>query len=772
MQARDLDDRYRRTIRIRGVVQGVGFRPAMFRLAGSLGLAGFVLNDPEGVWLEVEGSSSAIAQFVERIVDVAPPASRIDAIEQRTVSPVGEHGFRIAPSEHDAAAHATAEIPADLAPCDECLNELANLFDRRAGYPFINCTACGPRFTIVRSVPYDRAKTTMAAFVMCAACQREYDDPADRRFHAEPNACPACGPRVRLVGADGEIVVGAAAITRAAQAIAEGAIVAVKGAGGYALAVDATREDTVQRLRERKHRPRKPFAVMGRSLVELARIGDVERAHDLLLSPVRPIVLVPGRARSPLATGVAPGLSDVGIYLPPTPLQHQLLTEGPPLQVMTSGNVAEEPIARTDEEARTRLAGIADLFLIHDREIHARADDSVVRVTARGAIPIRRARGMVPHGIKLPIEGPPLIAVGGHERNTVCVARAGRAVLSPHIGDLDHPEAEAFFRESIDRMCELVGVVPVAVVHDLHPDYTSTRWALASGLPAVSVQHHHAHVAACLAEHGRSDRVIGIAFDGTGLGEDGTLWGGEILEADLARCRRLGHLRAIALPGGEAAIRQPWRLALAAAIDAGIGLERVTGVDRTCWRRVQALISADIVAARATGAGRWFDAVAALIGVGHTASHDGQLAAELEAVAAPVSRARSLPFEVELVDHGAKPFEIDLRPTIRHIVHEQRRGTIRSELAARFHATLSWAIRQSCHRARTAGAPSTVVLTGGCFQNRRLLEHTTDLLEADGFEVLVHRSVPPNDGGLALGQAAIASCHLARGGSHVSSGSW
>ncbi|MDB4961914.1 MAG: [NiFe] hydrogenase metallocenter assembly protein HypF [Myxococcales bacterium] len=771
MEARDLEDRYRRTIRIRGVVQGVGFRPAMYRLAGSLGLAGFVLNDPEGVWLEIEGSSNAIALFVEGIAVVAPPASRIDAIEERSVSPLGEQGFRIAASEMtEGTTYVTAEIPADLAPCDDCLRELANLFDRRAGYPFINCTACGPRFTIVRSVPYDRPKTTMADFVMCAACQREYDDPADRRFHAEPNACPACGPRVRLICGDSEVVSGASAITRAAQAIADGAIVAVKGAGGYALAIDATREDTVQRLRERKHRPRKPFAVMGRSLSELARVGDIERAQELLTSPIRPIVLVPGRMRSPLATGVAPGLADVGVYLPPTPLQYLLLAEGPPLQVMTSGNLAEEPIARTDEEARTRLAGVADMFLIHDREIHARADDSVLRVTARGPIPIRRARGLVPEGIRLPIEGPPLVAVGGHERNTVCVCRGGRAVLSPHIGDLDHPDAEAFFRESIQRMCELVGVVPVAVAHDLHPDYASTRWAIASGLPAVSVQHHHAHVAACLAEHGRTDRAIGIAFDGTGLGEDGTLWGGEILEADLATSRRLGHLRAIALPGGEAAIRQPWRLALAAAIDAGIGIERVNGVDRTCWRRVQALIAADIVAARATGAGRWFDAVAALIGVGHIASHDGQLAAELEAIATPVSRARSLPFEVELVDHGVKPFEIDLRPTIRHIAHEQRRGTTRAELAARFHATLAWAIRQACHRARTAGAPSTVVLTGGCFQNRRLLEHTSELLEADGFEVLVHRRVPPNDGGLALGQAAIASCQLARGGSHVSSG--
>jgi hydrogenase maturation protein HypF len=764
--------RQRRAIRVRGVVQGVGFRPAMFRLADSLALAGFVRNDPEGVWLEIEGTPDSIARFLDQIHQAAPPASRIDRIETAIAAVRGDVAFQIAASERAASADAPAAgIPCDLAPCGECLTELADHDDRRFGYPFINCTACGPRFTIVRDVPYDRPKTTMATFRMCAACQREYDDPRDRRFHAEPNACPACGPQLSLVVGGAIVHTGAAALAAAAGALTIGSIVAIKGAGGYVLACDATNETAVDQLRVRKRRPHKPFAVMARTLDELARIAVLsESARAALASPARPIVLVPVRGDSPIARAVAPGLGDLGVYLPPTPLQHLLLTRGPSLQVMTSGNVSEEPIARTEAEARARLVGIADAFLCHDRDVHARTDDSVVRASARHAIPMRRARGHVPDAIALPVGGPPVLAVGGHQRNTVCLTRGGQAILSQHVGDLDHPDSFAFFREAIDHLRELVGAAPIAVAHDLHPDYRSTRWAMACGLPTIGVQHHHAHVAACLSEHGRGargDRVIGVAFDGTGYGEDGTLWGGEIFDADLGTCRRLGRLRPIALAGGEAAIRAPWRLALAALLDAGedpaAALHGISGND---LRRVTALLATD-VPPRASGAGRWFDAVAALLGAAGDVSYDGQAAAQLEALAERgfangcSSAAAPLAYAVADTVRG-QPFELDLRPTISAIVDGRRRGVAPSTLALRFHATLAAMITAACRRARVAGTPPTVVLTGGCFQNRLLLERTVALLEADGFEVLVHRRVPCNDGGLALGQAAIASFRLTK----------
>jgi hydrogenase maturation protein HypF len=743
----------RRAIRVRGVVQGVGFRPAMYRLADGLRLTGFVQNDREGVWIEVEGPHAAVERFVGELAGAAPPASRIDRMEAHPIATVGDHGFRIAGSpDAELGPRATAEIPVDLAPCDACLREIDDPHDRRYRYPFTNCTACGPRFTIVRDVPYDRRATTMAAFAMCDACRREYADPGDRRFHAEPNACPACGPRVRLATPREPVAEGDAAIRAAAAKIADGGIVAIKGAGGFVLAVDATNDRAIVRLRERKRRPHKPFAVMARSLADAERAGVLDdAARALLASPQRPIVLVP--TTGAVARAVAPGLADVGLYLPPTPLQHLLLVDGPPLQVMTSGNLSEEPIARTDDEAFAKLGAIADAFLIHDREVWSRADDSVVRSARRGAIPIRRARGSVPDAIALPIAGPTVLAVGGHERNTVCLVHAGRAIVSQHVGDLDHPDSDALFREVIDRLERLAGARPAFVAHDFHPDYRSTTWARACGLERIAIQHHHAHVAACLAEHGRDDRVVGVAFDGTGLGTDGTLWGGEILDGGLLAMRRRGHLRPIALAGGEAAIRQPWRLAAAALIDAGEPLDLLPRVSASSRALVAGLI-ATTIPPRATGAGRWFDAVAALLGVSAETSYDGQAAAQLEAIAAPDDVS---PFELAV--SSGDPFEIDLRPAVRELAHAIRRGAPTPILAARFHATLVAAIREACGRADRR----TVALTGGCFQNRMLLERTRARLEADGFEVLVHHKVPPNDGGLSLGQAAIASARLAGG---------
>lgn len=723
----------------------------MYRLATGLGLAGFVRNDRVGVWIEIEGERATIDRFTTSLVAEAPQGARIDSLDASALVPCADREFRIAESPASDVAATTATIPVDLAPCDVCLRELADPDDRRFRYPFINCTACGPRFTIVREVPYDRPKTTMAGFTMCAACQHEYEDPRDRRFHAEPNACPACGPRARLVGPDGGVLLdGDAAVQTAARAIADGAIVAVKGAGGFVLAADARNEQTVALLRERKRRPHKPFAVLARSLADAQQIAVLDdAARTLVASRTRPIVIAP--VRGTLATSVAPGLAELGVFLPPTPLQALLVADGPPLQVMTSGNLADEPIARTNEEALARLSGVADLFLVHDREVHSRADDSVVRSCGRGGIIMRRARGFVPETIQLAGSGPAVVAVGGHERNTICFTRDRQAVLSQHVGDLDTTEADAFFREALAHLQMLLAVSPQAVAHDLHPDYRSTRWALASGLRAIAVQHHHAHVAACLAEHARSERVTGVAFDGTGLGDDGTLWGGEILDADLATSHRRGRLRPIALAGGEAAIREPWRVAAAALLDAGEPLDLLTEVPGGERERVAALLATELPR-RASSAGRWFDAVAVLLGVARDISYDGQAAAQLEALAA---REDGRPFEVSLCD--GDPFEIDLRPAIRELVHELRRGTARSLLAARFHATLAAAIRLACHRLDRG----TVVLTGGCFQNRRLVEHAADWLALEGFEVLAHRRVPPNDGGLALGQAAIASHRLA-----------
>jgi hydrogenase maturation protein HypF len=708
-------DHERRAIRVTGVVQGVGFRPAMHsRLANELRPAGLTRNDSDGVFIEVEGAPMELDRFSDRLTDAEPGVAK-----------------------------------ADRAACADCLCELLDPRDRRYRYPFINCTACGPRYTIIREGPYDRERTTMAAFVMCSDCRREYEDPYDRRFHAEPNSCPACGPIVRLVDATGrELAIGDTAIREAADTLERGGTVAVKGAGGFVLAADATSERAVSRLRQRKRRPRKPFAVMGRGLRDIERIAILDdAARAALMSPIRPIVVAPSRGAE-LAPSIAPGLADVGVCLPPTPLQYLLLGDGPCLQVVTSGNFADEPIARTDSEARSRLGGVVDLFLLHDREIHARADDSVVRSSARGMIPIRRARGFVPDAIQLPVEGPPLVAVGGHGR-TVCMVHDGRAVMSPDV----HSDSDEFFCETIAQLEKQLGVSAAAIAHDLHPGYLSTRWAKGQALPLVAVQHHHAHVAACLAEHGRCDRVVGIAFDGAGLGDDGTSWGGEVLSADLATSRRVGHLRPLALPGGDAAVGQPWRLAAAALIDAGESTDVLSDVSPLARAQIESLLATN-VAARGTGAGRWFDAVAAILGIARSVSYHGQAAAELEAYA-EMSEVAPLDFVIVPGD----PFEIDFRPAVRELVRELRRGTAGTRLAARFHATMCAAIVAACWR---VGAP-TVVLTGGCFQNRRLCELASGRLESDGFEVLTHRSVPPNDGGLALGQAAIASFRLAGG---------
>lgn len=751
-------ERVRRGLRMRGTVQGVGFRPAVYRIACALGLAGLVRNDDGGVWIEVEGEPAPVERFLSVLRAELPPLARLDAVSSQALAPTFESGFTILPSERRGAA-AHSRIPPDIAPCAECLRELTDPANRRFRYPFINCTACGPRYTLIEELPYDRERTTMRAFTLCAECRREYQDPRDRRFHAEPNACLTCGPRLRLDRPGLPALVGDEALVEAARLLGDGGVVAVRGVGGFLLACDARNARTVSALRRRKARPHKPFALMARDLDEIERVAVVDAAaRRALLDPTRPIVLLPRRdeTHGVIAAEVAPGLRELGVMLPSTPLHHLLLREGPELLVMTSGNHADEPLAIDDDEAELRLAGIADARLSHDRPIHARVDDSVVRIVAGEVQPVRRARGLAPEPIALEYATEPVLAVGGERKSTVCLTRPGEAFVSQHLGDITHPATLALFEETIAKLARLCDVESAHVAHDLHPDYASTRWALASGLPRIAVQHHHAHLVSCLAEHARRGPALGVAFDGTGCGPAGELWGGEFLHFDLRGYRRLGHLHGLALAGGEAAIRAPWRLALAALIDAGIDSDklpaRMVPRGRPGAEAVLRLLHQRELSPIATSAGRWFDAVSALCGVRDEVSYEGQAAIELEALAS--GDGDPYPFTIE----RDGPFEIDLRPTVRAIV-EQRdpAGTV----AARFHETLARVVLASCLRAREQTKLSLVALSGGCFQNRRLSERCHALLGAAGFDVLLHRRVPPNDGGLSLGQAAIASYMLA-----------
>ncbi len=747
----------RNSLRVRGTVQGVGFRPSVYRLARARNLAGFVRNDSEGVWIEIEGPPEVLAHFPDLLRRESPPLARIHDIEVAELSTLGETGFRVVANASDRSARAI--IPADSAPCRACLDELFDPSNRRYRYPFINCTDCGPRYTIVRDVPYDRSRTTMDAFALCERCRQEYEDPGDRRFHAEPNACPACGPRLEFTAADTSSLFGAAALDAAIEALRGGEIVAVKGLGGFHLAADAANCQAVGLLRFRKHRASKPFALMVRDLETAREVVEI-RAVDarVLESRARPIVLLARKSATVLSSAIAPGLSEIGIMLPYTPLHNLLVREGPPMLVMTSGNRSEEPIARDNAEAVDKLAGIADGFLFHDRGIHSRADDSVMRIVSGQPQPVRRSRGLVPEPIELPFDSPAVLAVGGELKNTVCLTRGNEAYVSPHIGDLGNPEARRFFEEAIGTLTRLLDTKPAAIAHDLHPDYFTTRWARSSGLDLQAVQHHHAHIASCLAEHGRTAPAIGIAFDGTGCGPEGELWGGEILVAGLASFRRLGHLRPLRLAGGEAAIRQPWRVAAAALLDAGEDLDLLPGIDARRAGEVRRLLESKFRSPTATGAGRWFDAVAALCGFSGEVTYEGQAAAELEASAC---RTDVEPYSFGFDSSGAEAtFEVDLRPLVRGIARDLRAATGVSTISARFHETLAFAVLESARRSRQLTEISTVALSGGCFQNKLLTERTKGLLESDGFDVLVQRRVPPNDGGLSLGQAAVAGFRL------------
>ena len=714
--------RERHGFRVRGVVQGVGFRPFVYGLAARHGLGGFVLNDGEGVVIEAEGDTASLRAFATSLFADAPPLARVEAVTVTSLNLCGDERFAIAASRHAPDAHArnAAAIPADVATCDDCLRELFDATDRRYRYPFLNCTQCGPRFTIVRAVPYDRAATTMADFPMCTDCRREYEDPADRRFHAEPIACPACGPQLSMP------------LQQAVSLLRDGAIVAVKGLGGYHLACDATSEDAVARLRARKHRDDKPFALMTAAPEELCDISAEEQS--LLRSRARPVVLLHRRDGAPVAQAVAPSSPWLGVMLPYTPLHHLLAADLARPVVLTSGNVSDEPIAFDDAEARKRLDGIADAFLAHDRPIHRRCEDSVVRA----AFPIRRSRGYAPASLPLAAGERSIVAAGAELKSTFCVTRAGEAFLSPHLGDLDTEQAYHAFRTDLALYLAMLDVELDVVAHDLHPEYLSTKWALEQDAELVAVQHHHAHAAACLAEHGEQSAALALVFDGSGYGTDGTLWGGELLRCDLEGFERLAHLDPVPLPGGEAAIREPWRVA-------SVHLERAgLVVPWSRWELVRE--SLKLTPPLSSGMGRLFDAVAAVLGVRDQITYEGQAAVELEQLA---GTANAEPYPWRFGDATA------LVATCHSELHAGRRV---EEIAARFHETIAAAAATACAE---AGGPGTVVLSGGSFQNLRLLESTRRRLEALSFRVLSHRLVPPNDGGISYGQAAVAARRIA-----------
>ncbi|WP_432590349.1 carbamoyltransferase HypF [Streptomyces sp. HD1123-B1] len=743
----------RRLVAVDGVVQGVGFRPFVHTLAFELGLSGQVVNGPAGARVEVEGPPEAVIAFCHRIVAEAPPLADIVAVTTSELVPTGAVGFVIGPS---AAGEGHTVVPPDAATCDACLTELADPADRRYRHPFVTCTDCGPRFTITTDMPYDRATTTMASFPMCPKCAREYTTPSDRRFHAQPIACWACGPSLRLTGAVRRD--GVAALAEARRMLTAGAILAVKGIGGYHLACDATDATTVAELRRRKARGDKPFAVMTLDPDTAAGLGHLGAAERrVLMERSRPIVLLRRRDPSPLAPDVCPGSPDVGVLLPYTPLHRLLLglpgdPPGPGALVVTSGNISGEPLVTDDGEALRRLGRLADAWLWHDRPIAVACDDSVVRVRGDGSLlPIRRSRGFAPARIPLPVAVRPVLAVGGDLKNTLCLAEGDSAWLTGHIGDMDSLASQHTFQRAEAHLRALTKVEPVRVAADRHPGYRSARLARRFGRPLTRVQHHHAHVASAMAEHGLDEPVIGIAFDGTGYGDDGAVWGGEVLLADYAGYRRLAHLAYVPLPGGDAAVRNPCRMALSHLRSAGIAWSPDLPCTTACSPGERVLLKQQLVrglgCVATSSVGRLFDAVSSLVGLCHRAGYEAEAAVRLETAAlsaGPVSDGYAFTLE-------------DPAALLAAIVADLRAGIEVPLIAARFHRAVAGAVRTACRQAHRDTGVHTVVLTGGVFANVVLDEMCTAGLTEDGFTVRAHTVVPPGDGGLALGQAVIAA---------------
>jgi len=755
----------RRQIHVEGIVQGVGFRPFIYALATENRLGGFVLNNSAGVVIELEGDCKALDRFLANLCKQAPPHASIEKIVCDTIPVRGEESFNIEPSRDGPERRAF--ISPDKVICDECLNELFDPSNRRHRYAFISCTHCGPRFTIIRKIPYDRQHTTMAAFPMCLECQREYHDSTSRRFHAQANACSRCGPQVRLVRPDGSELNDIDPVSAAARLLGSGAILALKGLGGYHLACNALDEAAVATLRRRKKREGKPFALMAGDLQTIERFCFVEEGEKFLLSgPERPIVLLRQRDRSSIARDVAPGQKYLGWMLPYTPV-HYLLIEnsGLPL-VMTSGNLSEEPIAHEDSDALQRLSRIADYFLVNNREIQTRCDDSVMRKFDNRELMIRRSRGYAPLPIALARRfAQDTLACGAHLKNTFCLGRDHHAFLSHHIGDLENYETLKSFIEGIEQFKSFFDIQPSLIAHDLHPDYLSTKYAAGlDGVNRVAVQHHHAHIVSCMAEHGLEGPVIGIAFDGLGYGPDGTIWGGEFLIADLAGYTRRAHLRCVSLAGGDSAIREPWRSALSYVKDS-LG-KNPLALELPGWRsvslnkvaQVETMLERNVNTFRTSSCGRLFDAVASILGLNHKANFEGQAAMALEA-AALQGIEDDYPFDIE----ENEPWQIDLRPGIASLVGEVVAGSETGVIAAKFHNMLGSVITEVCLRLRKTEGLNRICLSGGTFQNMCLLERVVRRLRERGFQVFVNSKVPPNDGGISLGQAVIANAVSERG---------
>jgi len=746
-----------RRVSVRGIVQGVGFRPFVFQMARRFRLTGEVANTSSGVAITVEGRPSNVEAFRQALGASPPPLAHITEISSTPCTVNGYRRFSIA--ESTAQTERATLISPDVCVCEDCLAELLNPKDRRYRYPFINCTNCGPRYTIIEDVPYDRPKTSMSRFAMCPLCQAEYDDPASRRFHAQPNACPVCGPRAALFDADRCPVGTDDPIAEAGRRLTKGRILAVKGLGGFHLAVDAANNEAAARLRSRKLREEKPLALMVRDMStaeQICRIAPEERV--LLTSSQRPIVLLEKREKNSIAEAVAPKNRYFGVMLPYAPLHHLLLETGPAVLVMTSANLSEEPIVIGNEEAFARLSGIADDFLTHDREIILRSDDSIVRHIAGASRFVRRSRGYVPVPVFLKNPICQVLAVGAELKNTVCLTKKDNAFVSQHIGDLENAETLSFFEMTIDHLARILDVRPEIVAHDLHPDYLSTAWAMEQDVSRVAVQHHHAHIAACLAEHRIDGPVIGLSFDGTGYGPDQTVWGGEVLLADMAGFRRIAMLDPVKMPGSSAAIAEPWRMAVSylhhafgpsfSSLDLPVlgraGAEKV--------RVAVEMIEKGVNAPNTSSLGRLFDGIAAICGIRGRVAFEGQAAMELEMCSAQ-DKTGSYPFEWS--DGPVRIVRVD--PIVRQVVSELKEGVSAARIGGRFHATLVRLFTELCIELKRDTGISQVALSGGVFQNAILLLGLTESLTKAGFSVFSHRNVPTNDGGISLGQAVVAA---------------
>lgn len=748
-------------LRVSGVVQGVGFRPFVYALGTRLNLAGYVLNDSHGVEIDLEGKNGSLDRFLRELKTSPPPLAVIKDIRIEELPPEGRTSFEIRTSR--VRENRTVLISPDTATCADCLRELTDPDDRRHRYPFINCTNCGPRYTIIKDIPYDRARTTMAPFEMCKACRSEYEDPTDRRFHAEPTCCPECGPRLELTYGDGRSVDCEDPLRRCVELLAQGSVAAVKGLGGFHLACDASSDEAVRELRVRKAREEKPLAVMVPDLARAGVIADLtDREKEILSGTERPVLLVRKRIGHGLSDLVAPKSAVFGIMLPYTPLHH-LLMEGPyPALVMTSGNVTDEPIAHRNQDALERLSGIADFFLLHDRQIHIRTDDSVGRVAAGDLRFMRRSRGYAPFPVDLPFEtaGREVLAVGPEMKDTVCLTRDGSAFMSHHIGDLKNSPAYGAFLQAVEHLSDILRTSPRAVACDIHPGYTSTKYASDCGLKVIQVQHHHAHIASVLAEKGITGQVIGVSFDGLGWGDDNQIWGGEFLVCDLGSYERAGHIEYLPLPGGDATANRPCRMAYVylRAVFPGqasdLARRYLPELSEQEIMVIERMIEKGLNTPLTSSAGRLFDAASALLGICYQNRYEGQAAMEIEGAC---SCADDAPYSAGIEVDMGRPLIVRTTDVIRGLVEDFGSGTPREVCAARFHNSVAEMIWGCCNRLRNKTGISDLALSGGVFANARLLEALLPRLEEDAFHVMLNSLVPAGDGGISLGQAAVAA---------------